>query len=63
MIGACVLVFNCYQTYRNGQRSKGIATELNQVKAQTNGLSAHLVKITGETEFARGLKQGEAHFQ
>jgi hypothetical protein len=52
IITSLVLVATFVQSYRNGQK-------LNAVKEQTNGLSSHLVKLTGEAEFAKGLKQGE----
>lgn len=56
---AGTVVFNSWLSYRNGQRAKGIAADLNEVKIQTNGLNAKLLQVTGDSQFAKGLKQGE----
>lgn len=47
------VIFNIYTSLRNHQK-------ITEVQKQTNGLSAHLVKLTGTSEYARGLKKGNA---
>ena len=54
IITAVVLAATFVQSYHNGQK-------LNKVSDQTNGMSAHLVKLTGESEFAKGIIHGEDH--
>lgn len=51
MVTALGVLFNIWTSLRNH-------TKIAEVQLQTNGLNAHLVKLTGETEFAKGLKQG-----
>ncbi len=49
---------------RRGQRNEYHLVEtkasVKQLAGQTNGIQAELLKVTGEAEFAKGLKQGEA---
>jgi hypothetical protein len=51
--------FNVYLTWSNGQRAKKIASVVYDIRKQTNGINDQLVKVTGEAEFAKGLKEGE----
>ncbi len=50
-VSALVLLYNTVQAHF-------IVKQCNEIKHQTNGLNAALIKATGEIEFARGLKQG-----
>ncbi len=70
LIGACVTVvvstINALLTLgvrRRGKRNEKSLTEtkhaVQAIKDQTDGINDKLVKVTGESEFARGLKQGE----
>ncbi len=60
-VGASVLVFNCWQSWRNGQRAKKIVEEVKVIKEATNGLSAKLLTVTGEAKYAEGVKHGEKY--
>lgn len=46
------VIFSSYQSFSNHYK-------LVRVQEQTNGLSAHLVKLTRESSYARGLKKGK----
>ena len=66
IIGACVLAFNAYQSWRNGRIAKKAVAKIEETKAvievvaaQTNGINAHLVAVVGEAKYAEGLKAGE----
>lgn len=52
LITAIVLALNYIQSRRNGR-------VLKDVKDQTDGINAQLVKATGEVKFAEGVKHGE----
>jgi hypothetical protein len=52
--------FNVYLTWRNGVRARIIATNVEVIKAQTDGINQTLVKVTGEAEHAKGLLQGRS---
>jgi len=65
-IGACVLAFNAYQSWRNGRLARKAVEKIEVVKqkvevvaAQTNGINAHLVAAVGDAKYAEGLKRGE----
>jgi uncharacterized membrane protein YebE (DUF533 family) len=67
-IGACVLAFNAYQSWRNGRIAKKALAEVTalvpvvkDVAAQTDGLTRQLVKVTGEQKYDEGVKHGEAN--
>ena len=52
LITAIVLALNFWQSWRNGRAIKS-------VQVQTDGINAHLVKVTGEAKYAAGVKHGE----
>jgi 3-polyprenyl-4-hydroxybenzoate decarboxylase len=52
LITAVSVLFNLFITFKNHYK-------LVEVQEQTNGLSANLVKLTGTSAYARGLKKGE----
>ncbi len=54
-----VSVVNMVLAIQTRERGKRNEDHLISLKDQTDGLSEKLVKATGESEFARGLKQGE----
>lgn len=58
LIAALVLAFNCWQAWNNGRNAKKIGDEVTLIKEQTDGISAKLVKVTGEAEHAKGVLQG-----
>ena len=65
-IGACVLAFNAYQSWRNGRLARKTAEKVTSlipivesVVEQTNGINRQLVMVTGEQKYAEGVKQGE----
>jgi hypothetical protein len=67
-IGACVLAFNAWQSWRNGRlaRKAIAATEelapvVRKVAIQTDGINQQLVKVTGEQKYAEGVKHGEKY--
>jgi len=67
-IGACVLAFNAYQSWRNGRLAKrtvekiaAILPIVEAVAVQTDGINEQLVKVTGEQKYAEGVKHGESN--
>jgi len=65
-IGACVLAFNAYQSWRNGRLAKKALSKVDAlvpvveaVALQTDGINQQLVKVTGEKKYAEGVKYGE----
>ena len=65
-IGACVLAFNAYQSWRNGRLARKTAEKVTailpiveSVAVQTDGINEQLVKVTGEQKYAEGVKHGE----
>jgi hypothetical protein len=67
-IGACVLAFNAYQSWRNGRLARkalagvdALAPVVEAVAKQTDGLTKQLVKVTGEQRFDEGVRHGEAN--
>ncbi len=40
----------------NNQRGKRNEDHLVEIKTQTNGMQAELLKVTGESEYAKGVK-------
>lgn len=52
VVATAVIVYNAIQTHL----TKKLAGE---IKVQTNGLNAALLKVTGKKEFARGFKKGK----
>jgi threonine/homoserine/homoserine lactone efflux protein len=58
-IGACVLAFNAWQSWRNGRIARKALAKVEVVAQQTDGLTKQLVKITGEQKFDEGVKRGE----
>jgi hypothetical protein len=64
LITALVLAFNCYQTWRNGQRAKKIAMDVKDIQVATNGMKDALVASTAKASFqegtAAGLEQGRS---
>ena len=59
LMTAGALVFNCWQTWRNGRHAKDIKSEVADIKKQTNGITEKLLQVTKDAEFAKGVKQGE----
>lgn len=51
-IATVVLIFNTVQNHR----TRRIADE---IKVQTNGLNAELLKVTSKMEYAKGFKKGK----
>ena len=67
-IGACVLAFNAYQSWRNGRLARKTAEKVTAllpiveaVAVQTDGINEQLVKVTGEQKYAEGVKYGESN--
>jgi hypothetical protein len=67
-IGACVLAFNAWQSWRNGRLARkaiavteGLVPVVQAVAIQTDGINQQLVKVTGEQKFAEGVKHGERY--
>ena len=65
-IAACVLVFNAWQSWRNGravkraeQKIKANEEILKVVQEQTNGLHAQIVSVVGEAKYAEGVQHGK----
>lgn len=65
-IAACVLVFNAWQSWRNGramkraeQKIEASEERLKVVQEQTNGLNAKLVEVTGAARYAEGVQHGK----
>jgi hypothetical protein len=52
LVGAIVQLLNWRTNHRNGER-------INAVAVQTDGIKDALVKVTGESEFAKGLLAGK----
>jgi hypothetical protein len=63
LLTGCSSAFNIFLTWRNGKKAEKIVGAINVIKEQTDGISAKLVKVTGEAEHAKGMLQGaaEAH--
>jgi hypothetical protein len=51
-IATVVIVYNAIQAHLTKQLA-------NEIKTQTNGMCAALVKVTGKREYAKGLKKGK----
>lgn len=62
-IMACVLAFNCWQTWDTGRRAKIIKADVAEIKHQTNGINAQLLKVTGDAKYAEGVKHGEEYIK
>ena len=67
-IGACVLAFNAYQSWRNGRLARKAVEKVTAlmpiveaVAVQTDGINQQLVKVTGEQKYAEGVKHGERY--
>jgi hypothetical protein len=52
---------NVVLTLINGRNTRQIAKTIDVIHTQTNGLNEKLLTVTGDAEFAKGLKQGEEH--
>jgi len=61
VLAALIGLLNTFVSHKREQRNQQTRIDVQQLKENTNGISDHLVKLTGESEFARGLKQGEDH--
>ena len=64
LIGACVLAFNCWQSYRNGQKANKIAENVQIIEKATNSMKDALVAATDKAARAEGtaigLEQGRS---
>jgi hypothetical protein len=58
---AGTVVFTAWQSWRNGKRGAGIAAVVADIRDQTDGINASLVKVTGEAKYAEGVKHGEKY--
>ncbi len=60
MVGAVatvlVSIVNAVLAFSSHERGKRNENNLSALKEQTNGIQERLVKVTGESEFARGVK-------
>jgi hypothetical protein len=54
LVTAIVLALNFWQSWKNGRAIKA-------VQLQTDGLSDHLVRVTGDAKYAEGVKHGEEY--
>ncbi len=43
------------------QRNAASREKVEQLEKNTNGINKALLKVTGDAEFAKGVKQGEDH--
>ncbi len=58
LVTAVVSIFNGRATRRNSELIHEQREQMVLLVKQTDGMQASLVKVTGEAEFAKGLKQG-----
>jgi threonine/homoserine/homoserine lactone efflux protein len=58
LIGALVLAFNCWQTWRNGQKSNRIAENVQTIEKATNGMREALIASTAKASHAEGAAAG-----
>ncbi len=58
IITALVLAFNCWQTWRNGERAKKIATDVKTIEVATNSMKDALVAATAKAAFGEGKAVG-----
>ena len=63
LLTGCSSALNILLTWRNGQRAKNMVLTMDTIKAQTDGINEKLVKVTGESEHAKGMLQGAAEAQ
>lgn len=59
LITALVVLATFMQSVRNGRQGRRNAAKIEEVHKATNSMKDELVRTTGESEFAKGLKQGE----
>jgi hypothetical protein len=56
-------VYLAFENAKRGQRNEAHLLEtkdaVTEIVKQTNGIQKELIKVTGEAEFAKGLKAGE----
>ena len=52
---------NVVMTFMNGRHARQISRTVDAIQLQTNGLNDKLLQVTGDAEYAKGLKQGEDH--
>jgi hypothetical protein len=57
-VGAGVLVFNCWQTWRNGRKSKRIEENVKVIEIATNSMKDALVAATAKASLAEGTAAG-----
>lgn len=60
LLTGCSSTFGAVQSWRNGKRADRITGTLDVIKEQTDGINSKLVKVTGESEHAKGMLQGAA---
>ena len=56
IITALGVIVTAYLSYRSNRQSKANAVQIEEVRQGVNGQSAALLKVTGEAEFAKGMK-------
>jgi hypothetical protein len=59
LIIACASAYNVWQTWRVRAKARQLISDVKEIKQQTDGINAQLVKVTGEAEHAKGLKEGQ----
>jgi hypothetical protein len=59
VIAALALLGNMLIALMGYRQSKANGGKLDEVHNATNGMSAKLLEVTGTSEYAKGLKQGE----
>lgn len=59
VLSAALGVLNTYMAHSREQKNAATRTQVDQLEKNTNGINAALLKVTGESEFAKGVKQGE----
>jgi len=58
LIIACTVVFNCWQSWRNGQRAKKIEANVYTIEKATNSMKDALVAATAKASLAEGIASG-----
>lgn len=58
LVTALVLAFNCWQTWRNGQKSNRIAADVKTIELATNSMQDALVAATAKAALAEGTAVG-----
>jgi hypothetical protein len=60
LIIALTVVFNCWQSWRNGRKAEQIKAGVSEIKAQTNGLTEALVSSASKAAMVEGAAAGFA---